>query len=135
MRPSDITTRQMVCGQWFNGNQRFLLYIEDSQLLALLNYDDPAIEFAVDIAEDEWQHVALASAGGTLLLLLDGTLDIANQAAVASNPASSSRNLTIGGGDTQNETSFFQGYIDEFRLMAGVSGISSGSSAPTAPYL
>lgn len=88
------------------------------------------IDSSVTVPNDTWSHIVLQRASGTYTLFIDGV----------SRGTSTS---TVGNDITQRDVHFlmnsvngeiFYGYIDEFRLTAGVARYSGDFTPPVAPY-
>jgi phage gp46-like protein len=81
------------------------------------------------VVAGSWQHIAVTRASGTFYLFSNGTL-------LGSGPNAISVTLTLGPyiGGQFNNLFFFNGYIDEFRVVKGRAAWTANFTPPTAPY-
>ncbi|MFZ2188264.1 MAG: LamG-like jellyroll fold domain-containing protein [Candidatus Moraniibacteriota bacterium] len=83
-------------------------------------------------AADTWYHVAVAKGGNNLRFFVDGTQQGATQDMTGVTIYNSSALMTVGA--TAVPDSYFNGYIDEFRISKGIARWTSDFTPPTQAY-
>ena len=81
------------------------------------------------INNSQWRHIAASRSGSTIRLFVDGVVE--NTATWAGSISSTPRVLRIG---EDNDNSFLNGYIDDFRITKGVARYTENFTPPTAPF-
>ena len=77
------------------------------------------------IVINTWTHIAVVRLGGTITLYLDGVVT----GTTSQTPGAGGGSLTIGG----SGGSFYNGYIDELRIVKGVAIYTGAFSPPASP--
>lgn len=90
------------------------------------------VESSALISANTWYHVALTRLNDTFKIFIDGTevgsITASNNFVIASN----SYNVFIGSSDGATGSQFFNGYIDDFRLIRGVSLYNYSFTPPSS---
>lgn len=86
-----------------------------------------------DLINPGWHHLAAVRIGNTILLFIDGVLDVGTVINPTGAHVDSSSNLSVGClGELTSST--WNGWIDEFRISVGIARWTSNFTPPSAPY-
>lgn len=88
------------------------------------------IQTTTIIGLNQWYHVALTSSSTNLRLFIDGT----QEGATYANQYGWNADSLVLGATSQGTAFFFDGWIDELRVLKGVAAWTSNFTPPTAPY-
>lgn len=80
--------------------------------------------------KNQWNHVAWVRNGTTLLLLINGLVAGSTTVPAGFSVGNSSRDIEIG---SQNNSSYFNGYISGLRVVSGRAVYTGAYTVPTAP--
>lgn len=87
---------------------------------------------SVNLELHSWYHIALVQYGLHIFGFLNGTL--IGEAIIAAAVNTNANHYISLGGDSGTNSSYFQGYLDEFRLTTGVARYTENFTPPTAPF-
>ncbi|MBW1812137.1 MAG: baseplate J/gp47 family protein [Deltaproteobacteria bacterium] len=139
VRFASLTGIQIIAGQYVDGTHYWFVQKDAAHKLHLKFVDGTAkgdyimTSAWAGVAIDTWYHVEFARSGAEAFIFIDGisqtltettafsTNDVGNLAAI----------LTIG---AQNSTGYFNGWMDEGRIVKGIAMHNSDFTPPTLPY-
>lgn len=125
-----------ICGVWDFNPQYSWLFTYDNGLGLRLYWSENGVSGGVFTrnwtpSENQWYHVALVRQAGQMSVYVDGVKLGESELVNATFNASSTR-LTIGAAG--NDGHYFNGYIDELRIVKGTAVYTSNFTPPTSPF-
>jgi hypothetical protein len=84
------------------------------------------------ITDTNWHHLAFVRSGNTIMLFVDGALDVS--AAFTGTVPNSAADFAVGARGGDNTTNPWNGWIDEFRLSVGIARWTAAFTPPTRAY-
>ena len=85
------------------------------------------------VSTGQWYHIATVRSGNTITMYLDGT-SIASTPYTADLSGGASNGMSIGRwGSSANDTGYFPGYIQDFRITKGLARYTANFTPPTEP--
>lgn len=142
LRTTQNTTGKTIFDIRTSAAQRGLLITQPGTDPASLNFycgnsDGTAFEVslnsgAASLANNTWYHVAATRQGDTFRLFLNGNLAASTTSAALS--IDFGPTISFGNNVGNSSTVWFEGYLDELRITAGVCRYTASFTPPTMPF-
>lgn len=124
-----IFDTQTIGGSSTRPNSMFL-NLSSSSNLVLIHNNANRIASSSTLSLNTWYHIAIVRNGTTTTLYVNGTADGTTTAITAN---MSTESMVIGM-NASSSSSFYSGYIDEFRLSVGIARWTANFTPPTSAY-
>lgn len=125
---------------WFNDASSYRAFVQLQDVWVFYFYaDDSAIYWGVPLVSNDvqgaftpttntWHHIAASRSGDTLRIFVDGA-EVASGTAAGSYSSGSSGDLSVG----TYVGEYFDGYIDDLRIVKGLAVYTSNFTPPAGP--
>jgi hypothetical protein len=124
---SSVTTQQCIVTNYGGTTTGWSLQVETGKFVATFSGDGVDILGTTALAINQWYHVAISGATGSIKMFVDGNLDGTYTGATTLN---SSAVLSIGRIAT---VGYMNGYISNLRIVNGVAVYTGAFNVPRAP--
>ncbi len=99
-------------------------------------YGTTRLTSSASVTKNQWVHVAVSRASGTIRLFINGTVDV--NTASYSSAIDAPNALSVGGGRSTAGSGvtgyYFNGYIDDLRITKGYARYTASFTAPTSAF-
>lgn len=126
---------QVVVSMWDCDSAQFLMKVKNYQAMVTWlnnNFVDQTF-YGGGINPGEWTHYALTRSGNTIRVFLNGSEVINFSGTTSPQPASTA--IQIGKESNCYSANFFNGYIDELRVIKGEAVYKAEFNAPNLPFV
>lgn len=132
IRPDALSGTRMLWDQRTTAAGNYVVIYHDGTTLACNNNNTQILTHQTALTTATWQHVALTRGVGVTRLFLDGVVSTTTYN--DSNSYSNGNGPYIGAYPLGGPSLFFNGWIDELRVVVGTDVWNGTFTPPTAPY-
>ena len=124
---TSISGQQTYFSRSSSGNAAGVYFYKDTSNYIGLYYSSQIATSSVTISANQWYHLAVTRASGTVRIFVNGT-----QVATASDSTNLTESQVVVGGNINNSNNIV-GYISDSRVIKGTALYTSSFTPPTAP--
>jgi hypothetical protein len=142
IRLSSLGNYRAICGTWLNSSNRWYLAVDSDGDVFLHGVSGGSVLLDgssnlkwtnANLSTNTWYHIALVREGSDFELFINGNSK-GTKTDASEFPTITDYGLEIGMGRSGSFLEYFHGYMDEFRVSAGVARWTSNFTPPTNPH-
>lgn len=135
IRPTSFSVRQAIINQSNTGASSVSFWVEQNAggTIRFLTNSGNTLEFSTtgSLTVLTWQHLAIVRSGNTVTVYFDGVADATTGDATGITFGTLAEILRIG---RYSGGFFYDGHIDEIRILKGIAAWTANFTPPTTPY-
>ena len=136
----DTSTTTYPLLAWNSSNNGFFAYLGNGAASGsnkvLRHWNNGSVtNFSTELPQNQWYHFALVRSGSTVKLYINGTADSTTRTDSDTYLFGQSSTMVIGSDGGSQSHTYFNGYLNDFRLTVGLARYTSNFTPPTSAHL